>query len=92
MVTYAPKSGPLNYNPFDSYDKSVTMYGYFPTSLEDCKSNTIVQENPDILDNYRPISLLSSISKTFEKVVFNQVYEYFTNNELFHNSQYGFRK
>ena len=39
-----------------------------------------------------PISQLSSISKTFEKVVFNQVYAYFTNKDLFYNSQYGFRK
>ena len=69
------------------------MYGYFPTSLEDCKSKPLFKKNdPHIFDNYRPISLLSSISKTFEKVVFNQVYEYFTNNELFYNSQYGFRK
>ena len=45
-----------------------------------------------MFNNYRPISLLSSISKTFEKVVFNQVYAYFTNNYLFYNSQYGFRK
>ena len=47
--------------------------------------------DPHIFDNYRPISPLSSISKTFEKVVFNQVYAYFTNNDLFYTSQYGFR-
>ena len=32
------------------------------------------------------------MSKTFEKDVFNQVYAYFINNDLFYNSQYGFRK
>ena len=69
------------------------MYRYLPTSLKDCESYTTFQEKrPHIFDNYRPISLLSSISKTFEKVVFNQVYEYFTNNDLLYNSQYGFRK
>ncbi len=41
--------------------------------------------------NYRPISLLPAISKIFEKVIFKQLYEFFTQNKLFYNSQYGFR-
>ena len=44
------------------------------------------------MDNYRPISLLTSISKLFEKVVFNQLFEYFHKNNLFYGSLYGFRK
>ena len=42
-------------------------------------------------DSYRPISLLCAISKLFEKVVYNQLYDYFTKNKLFHDNQYGFR-
>ena len=30
-----------------------------------------------LMDNYRPISLLASISKLFEKVVVSQLYDYF---------------
>ena len=44
------------------------------------------------MDNYRPISLLSSISKVFEKVVFLQLSSYFIENNLFHDGQYGFRE
>ena len=44
------------------------------------------------MDNYRPVSLLTSISKVFEKVVFTQLYEYFDKHNLFFSSQYGFRK
>ena len=44
------------------------------------------------MDNYRPVSLLTSISKVFEKVVFTQLYEYFDKHNLFVSSQYGFRK
>ena len=45
-----------------------------------------------LLDNYRPISLLTSTSKFFEKIAFNQLYDFFHENQLFHSSQYGFRK
>ena len=44
------------------------------------------------MDNYRPVSLLPSISKLFEKIVFNQLYKYFQDNKLFYPSQYGFRE
>ena len=42
-------------------------------------------------NNYRPVSILSSISKIFEKFLFNQIYKYFSENKLFYQSQYGFR-
>ena len=45
-----------------------------------------------IMDNYRPVSLLSSISTVFEKVVFLQVSSYFIGNNLFHDGQYGFKE
>ena len=44
------------------------------------------------MDNYRPVSLLTSISKVFEKVVFTHLYAYFDKHNLFYSSQYGFRK
>ena len=43
------------------------------------------------MDNYRPISLLSSMSKLFEKVVYNQLFTYFQKNRLLYHGQYGFR-
>ena len=44
------------------------------------------------MDNYRPISLLTSTSKVFEKVVFTQLYDYFQKSSLFYPDQCGFRK
>ena len=41
--------------------------------------------------NYRPISVLSSISKIFERCIFNQLMFYFTNNNMTSSKQYGFR-
>ena len=35
---------------------------------------------------------MPSISKIFEKVIYNQIYQYFERNNLFYTSQYGFKK
>ena len=41
--------------------------------------------------NYQPISVLSSISKIFEKSIFNQLMFYITNENMISSKQYGFR-
>ena len=43
------------------------------------------------IENYRPISLLPSISKIFEKIAYNHIYVYLTDNNILYQSQYGFR-
>ena len=67
--------------------------GIFPNKLKIAKVIPLFKKG-DIytFDNYRPISLLPSISKIFERTIYDQIYNYFQNNELFYNSQYGFRK
>ena len=45
-----------------------------------------------LFENYRPISLLTAISKIFERVVFNQLYDHLTKHNLLFVGQYGFRK
>jgi len=42
--------------------------------------------------NYRPVAILSPLSKVLEKIVFEQVYNYFTKFNLFHSSLHGYRK
>lgn len=44
------------------------------------------------VSNYRPISLLSSISKIFEKIVKTRLCNYLDNNNILSDSQHGFRK
>ena len=34
---------------------------------------------------------MPSISKNLERALYEQLYKYFTTNNLFHHSQYGFR-
>ena len=67
--------------------------GIFPDRLKIAKIKPIFKkDDPHLTDNYRPISLLPSISKIFEKIVFLQLYEYFNTNDLLYESQYGFRQ
>jgi hypothetical protein len=42
--------------------------------------------------NYRPISLLTSFSKIFEKAIYIRLTEYLLNNKMLSDSQYGFWK
>ena len=67
--------------------------GIFPSSLKIAKVLPFYKKGDNqLFNNYRPISLLPVISKVFERAVFNQLYDYCTKNNIFYNSQYGFRK
>ncbi len=48
------------------------------------------KDDETIFTNYRPISLLPTISKIFEKVIFKQIYSFFQVKKMFYNGQYGF--
>lgn len=50
------------------------------------------QGDPTVPSNFRPVSLLPILSKVLEKVVALQLYDYLDKNNLFSNSQHGFRK
>ena len=42
--------------------------------------------------NYRPVSILSPISKVLEKIVFEQIYAYFASNKIFNSNLHGYMK
>ena len=41
--------------------------------------------------NYRPIAVLPTIARVFEKLIYGELYYYFTKNDLLGNKQFGFR-
>ena len=47
--------------------------------------------DPLQLNNYRPVSLLPSLSKIFEHVIFDQIMCYLTENSLLSSEQFGLR-
>ena len=65
--------------------------GVFPDSLKVSKIIPLFKKgDSSLLSNYRPISLLPTISKILERILYNQLYEYFDNNHLLAEQQYGF--
>lgn len=67
--------------------------GSFPDKLKIAKVIPLYKKKDDtLLENYRPVSVLSSVSKVFERTIYNQIYQYFSDHNLFYKSQYGFRR
>ena len=67
--------------------------GIFPKKLKLAKVIPLYKKDDEkSFGNYRPISLLSSFSKIFERTVFNQLYDYLIEHDLLYQSQYGFRR
>ena len=78
--------------PISVIVNQMLLTGIFPDCLKLAKVKPIFKkDDKNSFTNYRPISLLPSISKIFEKVIYDQLYAYFQNNNLFSPNQYGFR-
>ena len=66
--------------------------GIFPDKLKQSKVTPIFKANDkELLSNYRPISVLSSMSKLSEYAISDQLTQYLIDNNLFSSNQYGFR-
>ena len=67
--------------------------GYIPDRFKVAKVIPVFKSgDKQIFSNYRPISLLSSLSKLLEKVVARQVEGFLRVNNILYSHQYGFRK
>ena len=73
-------------------NKSI-LAGTFPDRMKFSVIKPIFKKgNKMNLTNYRPISLLISFSKVFEKALFNRLTAHFDNTKLLVGNQFGFRK
>jgi hypothetical protein len=66
---------------------------YFPNAWKEAKIITLSKpsKDPKFPQNLRPISLLSTTGKLFEKVIQNRVQRHLDTNNLLNASQFGFR-
>ena len=72
-------------------NKSITV-GKFPCLWKEAKVKPLFKSGAkDEINNYRPISILPTVSKLIEKWVDSQFFKYLDNFNLLHKSQSGFR-
>ena len=48
--------------------------------------------DPRVMNNYRPISLLSCVSKILEKIMYRRLTKFLIHQNFFYDLQFGFRK
>ena len=66
--------------------------GRFPTAMKWADITPLYKsKNKYETTNYRPISLLLTISKILEKAVYSRTYNFLEQNQILYKSQYGFR-
>ena len=67
--------------------------GSFPDGLKLAKVLPIYKsEDEQLVQNYRPISVLPFFSKIFEKLMSNYLIDFIDNHNILYNKQFGFRK
>ena len=69
------------------------LHGVFPDSLKIANVIPIFKQGEKTDPcNYRPISILPTISKVFERHIAGQIHKYFKYTDMLHTGQSGFRK
>ncbi len=65
--------------------------GIFPDILKTAKVKPLFKKNdPTLMGNYRPVSILSCVSKIFEKIMKNRLRTYLDSNKILYKYQFGF--
>ena len=76
---------------YSIFNRSIVS-GIFP---EEWKCSKVIplfkQGERSDLNNYRPISVMPIVAKVFERIIYNQLYGYLTQNDLISSHQSGFR-
>ena len=68
------------------------VHGIVPDDLKSARVVPLFKKNDKTeVGNYRPVSILSIISKVFERVVYDQIQTYLDERKLLYNFQSGFR-
>ena len=82
---------PLSYPLGIIFNQSIAS-GCFPDMMKVAKIIPLYKgKEEDHVVNYRPVSLLMTISKVLEKIIYSRLYKFLTKHNILYDSQYGFR-
>ena len=75
----------------DIFNRSI-IAGEFPSRMKLAEVVPLFKsKDKQLTENYRPISLLITISKILEKIIYKRTYGFLHQTHQLYNSQYGFR-
>ena len=67
--------------------------GTFPEKMKIARVTPVFKSgDTSLMTNYRPISVLPCFSKMLERIMYNSLYKYLTENNLLYSKQFGFQK
>ena len=67
--------------------------GVFPTQLKITNVVPLYKcDDPMLFNHYRPVSLLCTLSKVFEKVMYNRLIKFLEKLSMLYEYQFGFRR
>ena len=71
---------------------NIIKTGIFPSQWKKANVTPVhKKEDKQLVENYRPISLIPILSKIFERIVFKNLYNHLISNDLISKNQSGFR-
>ena len=79
-------------DPLDLIFRNIIQTGIYPDQWKDANVTPVHRkDDKQLIKNYRPISLLPICAKLFERILFNNIYNYLISNNFITTNQFGFK-
>ena len=91
-ATLIKPAAPYIAKPLAKIFNESLLTGIFPSDWKEAKVIPVYKSGTKSnMNNYRPISIISIMAKTMDKLVHKQIYSYLQHNNILIEAQHGFR-